>query len=88
MIRLLTDPGDAVVISPPVYPPFTAFLAPCGPADHARSLVPPTRLDLDALDYAFGRAPHGGRRAAYLLCNPQNPTGTLHTAGAERPSAS
>ena len=30
VLRLLTDPGDAVVISPPVYPPFTAFLQHAG----------------------------------------------------------
>jgi len=79
-VRLLTDPGDAVVINPPVYPPFTEFL------EHAdRTLVPAPlgpdlRLDLDALGAAFARASAHGRRAAYLLCNPHNPTGTLHTA--------
>ena len=30
VLRLLTDPGDAVVINPPVYPPFTAFLEHAG----------------------------------------------------------
>ncbi len=78
-VRLLTDPGDAVVISPPVYPPFTAFLTH---ADRTIVHAPLAhgRLDLEALDYAFGRANAHGRRAAYLLCNPHNPTGTLHTA--------
>ena len=33
----------------------------------------------DALERAFGEATRGGGRAAYLLCNPQNPTGTVHT---------
>jgi cystathionine beta-lyase len=80
MLRVLTDAGDAVVVNPPVYPPFYGFIdlverrvveAPLG-ADH--------RLDLDALAQAFSTARQGGRRAAYLLCHPHNPTGTVHTA--------
>jgi cystathionine beta-lyase len=79
VIRVLTDVGDAVVVNSPVYPPFYGFVdlverrvveAPLG-ADH--------RIDLDVLADAFTRARTGGRRAAYLLCNPQNPTGTVHT---------
>ncbi|WP_426593935.1 MalY/PatB family protein [Cellulomonas sp. McL0617] len=79
VVRLLTDPGDAVVINPPVYPPFTTFLRH---ADRHVIHAPLAdgRLDLAALDYAFGRAKAHGRRAVYLLCNPHNPTGTLHTA--------
>ena len=40
-------------------------------------LGPDGRLDLEALEAASSarRAP-----AAYLLCNPHNPTGTVHTA--------
>jgi len=37
------------------------------------------RLDLDALERAFVTARSGGRRAAFLLCNPHNPGGTVHT---------
>ncbi|MDG9706473.1 aminotransferase class I/II-fold pyridoxal phosphate-dependent enzyme [Streptomyces sp. DH37] len=79
VLKLVTGPGDAVVVNPPVYPPFHAFVthmdrriaeAPLG-ADH--------RLDLRALESAFARATGGGRPAAYLLCNPHNPTGTVHT---------
>ncbi|WP_231505184.1 MalY/PatB family protein [Cellulomonas sp. URHE0023] len=80
VVRLLTGPGDAVVISPPVYPPFTTFLQHAGRHIVHAPLGVDRRLDLDALDYAFGRASLHGRRAAYLLCNPHNPTGTLHTA--------
>jgi cystathionine beta-lyase len=80
LLKLVTGPGDAVVVNPPVYPPFYAFArhldrrviaAPLG-ADH--------RLDPAALDSAFRRARDGRRAAAYLLCNPHNPTGTVHTA--------
>jgi cystathionine beta-lyase len=37
------------------------------------------RIDPDALDRAFALAAVGGRRAAFLLCSPHNPTGTVHT---------
>ncbi|WP_034611457.1 MalY/PatB family protein [Cellulomonas sp. URHD0024] len=80
VVRLLTGPGDAVVISPPVYPPFTEFLQHADRRILHAPLGADGRLDLDALDHAFGRAKTHGSRAAYLLCNPQNPTGTLHTA--------
>ena len=79
VLRLCTDPGDAVVINPPVYPPFTSF-----PEHAGRRLVHAPladgRLDLEALDRAFALATAGGRRAAYVLCQPHNPTGTVHTA--------
>lgn len=80
LLRLVTGPGDAVVVNSPVYPPFYSFVrhldrriveAPLG-TDH--------RIDLDVLAAAFERATDGGRPAAFLLCNPHNPTGTVHTA--------
>ncbi|WP_238402454.1 MalY/PatB family protein [Cellulomonas sp. H30R-01] len=80
MLRLVTDPGDAVVINPPVYPPFVQFVEHADRRPLPAPLGPDGRLDLDALDAAFAVATSGGRRAAYLLCHPHNPTGTLHTA--------
>ncbi|WP_315093328.1 aminotransferase class I/II-fold pyridoxal phosphate-dependent enzyme [uncultured Cellulomonas sp.] len=80
VLRLLTGPGDAVVINPPVYPPFTSFVRSADRAVVDAPLGSDGRLDLDALDHAFGQATTGRRRAAYLLCHPHNPTGTLHTA--------
>ena len=62
LLRLVTGPGDAVVINPPVYPPFAAFV------DHAeRRLVNAPlgadgRLDLESLDRAGRRSPGGPRR--------------------------
>jgi bifunctional pyridoxal-dependent enzyme with beta-cystathionase and maltose regulon repressor activities len=38
------------------------------------------RIDLGALEEAFARAIASGGRVAYLLCNPHNPTGSVHTA--------
>ncbi len=40
------------------------------------------RIDLDALEEAFARARASGGpngKVAYLLCNPHNPTGSVHT---------
>jgi cystathionine beta-lyase len=79
-LRLMTDPGDAVVINPPVYPPFRGFVEHAGRRVVPAPLGPDHRLDLDALEAAFVRARGLGRRPAYLLCHPHNPTGTLHTA--------
>jgi cystathionine beta-lyase len=78
LLRVLIRPGDAVVISPPVYPPFFDWVPEAG----ARLLEVPLactaagwRLDLAALEAAFATHP-----AAYILCNPHNPVGRVHTA--------
>ncbi|WP_313896192.1 aminotransferase class I/II-fold pyridoxal phosphate-dependent enzyme [Streptomyces sp. YIM 98790] len=75
VVRLLTEPGDTVVISPPVYPPFYGFLRNAGLRVAEAPLDPAGRLDPDALAGAFRRGP-----AVYVLCSPHNPTGTVHTA--------
>ncbi|MBO3085308.1 MalY/PatB family protein [Cellulomonas fengjieae] len=80
LLRLVTDPGDAVVINPPVYPPFAAFVAYADRRVVNAPLGPDDRLDLEVLEAAFAQATGTGGRAAYLLCHPHNPTGTLHTA--------
>ncbi len=76
LLRALTRPGDAVVISPPVYPPFFDW----GPEAGVRLLEVPLartgdgwQLDLAALERAFATHP-----AAYVLCNPHNPVGRVH----------
>ncbi|GAA3744240.1 aminotransferase class I/II-fold pyridoxal phosphate-dependent enzyme [Plantactinospora mayteni] len=79
-VRLVTGYGDAVVISPPVYPPFYDFLRGADRRVVEAPLNAEYRLDPDALDRAFAEAVAGGRQAAYLLCSPHNPTGTVHTA--------
>lgn len=79
LLRALTRPGDEVVISPPVYPPFFGWVTDAG----ARLVEVPLahdaetgwRLDLPALDAAFARHP-----AAYVLCSPHNPVGRVHRA--------
>jgi cystathionine beta-lyase len=80
MLKLVTGPGDPVIVNPPVYPPFHAFVAHLDRRVVEAPLGPGLRIDLDVLEEAFRRAVAGGGRAAYLLCSPHNPTGTLHTA--------
>ncbi|MEV4542057.1 MalY/PatB family protein [Micromonospora echinaurantiaca] len=78
VLRLVTDPGDAVVVCSPVYPPFYAFVGHADRRVIEAPLGPDLRLDLAALDEAFRRARKYGRRPAFLLCNPHNPTGVVH----------
>lgn len=74
--ELLTPPDTAVVVNNPVYNCFYGYL----PWAKRRVLEVPLgadgRLDLDALAAAFA-GPE--RPSAYLLCNPHNPTGTVHS---------
>ncbi len=76
-IAMLTEPGDGVVVNPPVYPPFfstirdivgrTIVEVPMAEVDGAYS------LDLAGLAEAFARP----EVTAFLLCSPHNPTGTV-----------
>lgn len=79
MLRLVTGPGDPVIVNCPVYPPFYQFVTHMGRRVVEAPLGPDLRLDLAALEEAFARSATGGGRAAYLLCSPHNPTGTVHT---------
>ncbi|ORJ64051.1 cystathionine beta-lyase [Mycobacterium simiae] len=80
VLRLITEAGDAVVVNPPVYAPFYAFITHSGRRIIEAPLDAEGRIALDALEEAFVRARASSRRVAYLLCNPHNPTGTVHTA--------
>ncbi|MFJ8018560.1 MalY/PatB family protein [Streptomyces sp. NPDC096339] len=79
LLRLITGPGDAVVVCSPVYPPFYAFVSHDGREVVEAPLGADLRIDPGALEDAFVRARRGGRRAAFLLSNPHNPTGVVHT---------
>ncbi len=78
VLLVATEPGDQVVVNPPVYAPFFETVT------HARRRlveVPLVRdadgvyeLDLAGLERAFA----GGARA-YLLCSPHNPVGRVWT---------
>jgi cystathionine beta-lyase len=76
MLRLLTHPGDGVVINTPVYPPFFMHIeeARCRVLEAPLALSGSTYgMDFDALERAFKQA------RVYLLCNPHNPTGCVFT---------
>lgn len=80
ILSFLTEPGDAVVITPPVYPPFFSGIEGAGRRVIEAPLGADGRLDVEALDRAFGQAAESSTRPAFLLCNPHNPTGVAHTA--------
>lgn len=80
MLKLVSGPGDPVVVNCPVYPPFYQFVRSMGRPILEAPLGKEGRIDFAALEHAFGSASTGGRRGVYLLCSPHNPTGTVHTA--------
>ena len=74
LIRMLCEPGDSVVVNPPVYAPFFEWIDETGCQVVDAPLTDDLRLDLTALEEAFAQRP-----AVYLLCNPHNPVGRVHT---------
>lgn len=80
VLRLITERGDAVVVNSPVYAPFYAFVSHDGREVIEAPLGRDRRIDLDVLGETFRRAAAPGRKVVFLLCNPHNPTGTVHTA--------
>lgn len=76
VLEAITEPGDAVVINPPVYPPFRQVIAGYRRRITEAPLAASGRLDLAAIEAAFAGE---DRPRAYLLCSPHNPTGAVHT---------
>ena len=72
-LRRVLSPGDAVVITSPVYPPFFHFPVEAGGVAVDVPLVD-GGLDFVGLEAAFA----AGARA-FLLCNPHNPLGLVHS---------
>lgn len=76
ILRRVTQPGERVVVTPPVYPPFYDLVDEAG-AEVERVPLRDTgtrwELDLDGIRAAFEEG-----ATAILLCNPHNPTGTVH----------
>jgi cystathionine beta-lyase len=75
VLKVVTRPGDGVVISPPVYPPFFSTIDRFERRVVEAPLVEGAdgwELDFDALEDAFA---DGAR--AYLLCSPHNPIGRV-----------
>jgi cysteine-S-conjugate beta-lyase len=76
MFRLVSHRDAPVVVNCPVYPPFYMFIESLGRTVVEAPLDEAHRIDFDNLENAFVQA---GKGAVYLLCNPHNPTGTVHT---------
>jgi cystathionine beta-lyase len=77
ILRAVIRPGDRVVVTPPVYPPFYDCVPEAGGVVQPVPLQPVDdgwRLDLRGIEAAFADG-----ATALLLCNPHNPTGTVHT---------
>ena len=78
ILRAVTAPGDRVIVTPPVYPPFYDTVEEAGAVVER---VPLQRSDAGwELDLAGIEAALAAGARAVLLCNPHNPTGTVHTS--------
>lgn len=78
ILRRVTTPGDRVIVMPPVYPPFYDLVEESGAVVERvplRDTGTAWEIDLDGIRSAL----EDGARAI-LLCNPHNPTGTVHSA--------
>lgn len=78
-LQALTGPGESVVITPPVYPPFFSSAERVGrtiaEVPMLRDEDGRYRLDLPGLERAFAHR----EVTAFVLCNPHNPTGSVPT---------
>ncbi|MFN8212926.1 MAG: MalY/PatB family protein [Candidatus Nanopelagicales bacterium] len=75
VLRLISEPGDPVVVNCPVYPPFYAFVTHAGRRVVESPMTEEGRIDLHRLEDTFRAL----NRAVYLLSSPHNPTGAVHT---------
>lgn len=75
MIKLVD--ADLVIVTPPVYPPFYMFVRSMG-LPIVEAPLTNDRLDLEVLEQTFKHI--RAKQPVFLLCSPQNPTGTVHTA--------
>ncbi|MFB8386060.1 MalY/PatB family protein [Microbacterium sp. NPDC055910] len=76
VLRRVTSPGDRVVVTTPVYPPFFDCIPEAGAVVETvplRESDAGWQLDLTGIESALA----AGARTV-LLCNPHNPTGTVH----------
>ena len=74
LMRSALRPGDRVIISSPVYSSFFTWIPEAGCEVQDVPLNAELRLDLPAIEVAMAAG-----AKALLLCNPQNPTGTVHS---------
>jgi cystathionine beta-lyase len=74
--RLFSQPGDGVIIQPPVYSHFMDALA------HGRALADPPLVEGSdgryEIDFAAFEAAITGGTRVFLMCNPHNPVGRVY----------
>lgn len=78
ILRAVTQPGDRILINTPVYSSFFGWISEvgCEIADAPLTLAGSRwQLDLAAIEQQM----RDGVKV-YMLCSPQNPVGTVHTA--------
>ncbi|WP_371525217.1 pyridoxal phosphate-dependent aminotransferase [Streptomyces sp. NBC_01283] len=80
MLKLVSAPGDPVIVNSPVYPPFYQFVGNLDRPVVEAPLGAELRIDFAVLEDVFRRAARDANNPVYLLCSPHNPTGTVHTA--------
>lgn len=76
LLRVLTEPGATVIVTPPVYAPFYSFIKYSGRVTADAPLGTEGRFDFEAIEGAFTAA---GPGSAMVIANPHNPTGIAHT---------
>jgi cystathionine beta-lyase len=78
-LAAISDEKTRVVVTPPVYPPFFGVANTLARQIVTAPLDVEGRLDPSTLEAAFKEATADGHSAVMILCNPHNPTGTVHT---------
>ena len=79
VIRLATEPGAPVVITPPVYYPFARVVEAFDRTLITAPLDARGRLNPETLEAACAEAAALGKGGLILISNPHNPTGVAHT---------
>jgi cystathionine beta-lyase len=74
LLASIAEPGDRIIVTPPVYYPFFSIIPEVGCEVAEAPLTPAGTLDLDLIEDRFA----AGARAM-ILCSPHNPAGTVPT---------
>jgi cysteine-S-conjugate beta-lyase len=69
VLRAIAEPGESIVITPPVYHPFFAVIEELG-CQLAEAPLAAGKLDPEAIELRFAEG-----AVALILCSPHNPTG-------------
>lgn len=77
ILRLVIEPGDAVINCPPTFGMYTFLAGVCG----ARVVEVPRRadfaVDVEAIAAQFDQRPTKGRIKVIFICRPNNPDGSM-----------